>query len=436
VVKVGMIVYDLLSYDKNFTWDTCKRIPWHRTVSRQAVLDSEPSVHARGLTGASIFYDCASIFPERLTLAFIKSAVARGAKASNYARVEGFLRDAGNNVTGVRVRDLLTDKTHAVSGSITVNCGGPWADIVLGLAKSQDSAGALRRSEGIHIITAKRMLSGKYVVGSMTSEGRHFFLIPWRGHTLIGTTDKPFVGTPDEYRVTKANILELIDEVNSSFGDGTLSYSDVKHTFGGLRPLVEGQTKETYTSSRRYEIYDNAKNGLNGLITVEGGKYTTSRNLAEKCLEIVMAKMGKPPEKSITTRHYLTGCEIEDLNLFLSDVQNKNNDFGKATLDYLGRNYGTEYAHILDLAREDKTLRETLNDDGEILAEAVYAVRQEMARTLSDIVLRRTGIGTLGNPGEDVLRKVAATAAKELQWNTDKIEREILDTMNILTLPR
>ncbi len=165
VVKVGMLMYDVLSYDKNFTWDKSKKIPMHKTISRQEVLKREPNVRATGLTGASIFYDCTSIFPERLTLAFIKSAVAYGAKVSNYTRVDGFLFNDRHEVTGVQVKDLLSGTTHTLSGTITINCGGPWADIVLGLAKSNSDSCVLRRSEGIHIITGKKLLSGKYVVG-------------------------------------------------------------------------------------------------------------------------------------------------------------------------------------------------------------------------------------------------------------------------------
>jgi glycerol-3-phosphate dehydrogenase len=437
VVKVGMIMYDCLSYDKNFTWDPCKKIPLHRTISKEQVLKSESHVRAKGLTGASIFYDCNSIFPERLTLAFIKSAVKYGAKVSNYAKVEGFIMDSQkSHITGVKVKDLLNNTMHDVSGTVTINCGGPWADIVLGLAKKDGEAGsALRRSEGIHIITKKKLLSGNYTVGSMTPEGRHFFLIPWRNHALIGTTDKPYNGDPDNYHVTKESIMELINDVNSSFGDGKLSYADVKHTFGGLRPLVEKETKETYSSSRKYEIFDNKAEGLDGLITVEGGKYTTSRKLAETCVKIVAGKLGRDLGKSITKKHYLAGSEIKDLCSFLSEAEIKNSDFGKPTMDYLGRNYGTEYADVIKLARADKALSETVNEDGEILAQVIYAVRDEMARTLSDIVMRRTGIGTLGNPGEDVLRKVAQLAAKELQWNADRVEKEVSDTVNLLKIP-
>ena len=436
IVKIGMLMYDALSYDKNFTWDRSKKIPMHKTISRQDVLQSEPHVRAKGLTGASVFYDCNSIFPERLTLAFIKSAVAYGAKVANYSQVQGFLMNARNHVTGVKVKDLLNNTVHTVSGAVTINCGGPWADIVLGLVKSNGSGvGTLRRSEGIHIITKKRLLSGKYTVGSITPGGRHFFLIPWRNHTLIGTTDKPFTGNPDEYRVTKTSIMELIDDVNSSFGDGQLNYADVQHTYGGLRPLVEKETGETYTSSRKYEIYDNKDDGLDGLITVEGGKYTTSRNLAENCLKTVAAKLGRPLGNSITDKHHLSGCAIPDMNTFMLTIKRDNKDFAGHTLDYLGRNYGTEHAAILKLAREDNALAETLNADGEILAQVTYAIRNEMARTLSDIIMRRSGIGTLGNPGEDVLQKVATIAARELNWDASKLKQEITAVNNLLKLP-
>ena len=435
-VKIGMLMYDALSYDKNRTWDKSKRIPSHCTISREAVLQCEPNVRSLGLTGGSIYYDCLSIFPERLTLAFIKSAVACGAKVANYTKVEGFNVDDQKKVTGVTVKDLLSGKNFTIGATVTVNCGGPWADIILGMADSKVNAcGTLRRSEGIHIITGKKLISGHYVVGSTTSTGRHFFLIPWRGHTLIGTTDKPYTGNPDDYRVTKQSIMELIADINASFGDGTLNFSDVKHTYGGLRPLLEEQTEETYTCSRKYEIYDNAEDGLDGLLTVEGGKYTTSRNLAETCVSLIEKKMGRKSGKSTTKQHYLCGCEIKDMNAFLLETTKLNKIFSASTLGYLARNYGTEYKDVLKPAIEDKTLAETFNDDGEIMAQVVYAVRYEMARTLSDIVMRRTGIGTLGNPGEAVLRKVAAKAAAMLGWSGERMEKEIGQTNDLLKIP-
>lgn len=435
IVKVGMLIYDLLSYDKNLTWDRSKRLSTHRTISKGKALLLEPGVPPEGLTGASVYYDCESIFPERLTLAFIKSAVAYGARVSNYCKVEGFLFDGTHAIEGVKVRDLLSDKTSSVKGSVTINCAGPWADLVLGMAGSGSTAASLRRSEGIHIITSKKLISGKHTVGAVTHSGR-FFLSPWRGHILIGTTDKPYSGDPDRYRVTRAGIMELIGHVNDVFGEGSLQYADVKHAYGGLRPLVEDQTEETYSSSRKYEIYDNRKDGIDGLVTVEGGKFTTSRNLAEQCVNCVERKLGRKVTRSITKNRYLHGCAIKDIEAFLERVKNDNRDFGAPTLDYLARHYDTEYGEVLKIAGENAELSRSVNADGEILAQVAYAIRHEMARTLSDVLMRRTGMGTLGHPGDDVIEEAALVAAGELNWDRKRMDSEIASVSETLALPK
>ncbi|MFY9169296.1 MAG: glycerol-3-phosphate dehydrogenase/oxidase [Desulfomonilia bacterium] len=433
-VKAGLTLYDILSYDRGSTWDESKKIPLHKTVSTRKALEMQPCLKEQGLSGASVFYDCMSIFPERLTLAFIKSAAAFGADAANYVKVDGFITDRSGRVVGVTATDLLTGTRHEVRGNITINCGGPWADIILGLAKKGGANETLRRSEGIHIITGKKINEGS-VVASMTPKGRHFFLIPWRSHTLIGTTDKEYVGSPDDYRVTKESIMRLIDEVNSTFGEGFVRFDEVLYTYGGLRPLVEEQTEGTYESSRKYEIYDNASDGLQGLITVEGGKYTTSRNLAQKVMDLVREKTEMPMGQTITDRRYLFGCEIRDINTFLDSIKRKHSGFNDSTLDYLGRHYGTEYHKVLKIAEEDREYAEVVSTDGEILAEVLFAVRNEMARRLSDIVLRRTGIATLGNPGEEIIRKVAVIAARELGWSDEKTEDEYRHVMDLLKVP-
>jgi len=434
VIKMGMIIYDILSFDKCFTWDRSKRIPLHTTYSKEKVLKLEPNIKKEGLTGASVYYDCISIFPERLTLAFIKSAATHGARVANYAEVEGFIFSDEKRITGVIVRDKITNKRLKIFGEMTVNCGGPWADIILGLAKKEVPGEHLRRSEGIHIITRK--LVNDHIVGSITPDGRHIFIVPWRGHSLIGTTDKEYIGRPDDYRVTDESIQELLDEVNATFGDGRLSFKDIQYVYGGLRPLVEDQTKDVYQSSRKYEIYDNAADGIEGLITTEGGKYTTSRNLAENVLTMIARKLNRKLGRTISDKFYLSGSEIADMEEFLRNIKKENTDFPSNTVEYLARNYGLEFAGVLAIARTNKALARPINDDGEILAQVVYAVRREMAETLNDILFRRTGIGTLGHPGEPVLRQVAEIAAKELRWSPGRIKEELTKARTALAVPR
>ncbi len=432
-IGIGLQIYDALSYDRNRTWDKSKKIPPHRKITPDEALVLEPGIFAQGMKGASVFYDCANIFPERLTMAFIKSAVFHGARVANYAEVSGFIANGDGRVKGVEVQDLLNGTTSELTGTMVVNCAGPWADLLLGLARPENATGTLTRSEGIHIVTRKRV--NNHVVSYMTREGRHFFMIPWRNHTLIGTTDQPFSGKPDEYNVSRRSIQGLIEEVNMTLGTEVVAYDDVLYTYGGLRPLVEDAAADTYGASRRYEIYDNAADGLEGLVTVEGGKFTTSRSLAQSAIDLVEKKLKRRRSASPTAKRYLWGSQIPDMKTFMLDVNRKNRDFDSTTLEYLGRNYGTEYQPVLDLARQDSTLRETLNSDGEIMAQVVYAVRHEMARKLSDIVLRRTGIATLGNPGIGVLEEVAVAAGRELGWDGGRIEQELMETVETLRVP-
>lgn len=432
-VGIGLRIYDALAYDRNRTWDRGKKIPPHRKLSAAEALVLEPGIFAQGMKGASVFYDCSNIFPERLTLAFLKSAVHHGARAANYAEVEGFVIGENGKVEGVKVKDLLNGASVDLKARLVVNCAGPWADLLLGLARQEAFPGALKRSEGIHIVTKKIVSS--HVVSYMTREGRHFFFVPWRGHNLIGTTDQPFSGNPDDYRVTGQSIQGLIEEVNTTLGSDVVSCKDVLYTYGGLRPLVEDESADTYGASRRYEIHDNAVDGLEGLITVEGGKFTTSRNLAEKAVDLAEKKLKKRHAASPTSKRYLWGSQIPDFQGFMLDIKHKNRDFGVNTLEYLGRNYGTEFEPVLDMARQDKSLAESLNADGELLAQAAYAVKNEMARTLNDVVLRRTGIATLGNPGDEVLEKVARTAGGLLGWDDGRISRELDITRQALKVP-
>ena len=167
--------------------------------------------------------------------------------------------------------------------------------------------------------------------------------------------------------MTRARIEDFIAEVNGSFADPNLiKYSDILYAYGGLRPLVEDETKDVYKTSRRYEIYDNAKDGLEGLITVEGGKYTTSRNLAENVLRTVIKKSGARYKKSITAKTHLSGCEITDIDTFVAAAKTANSDFNEPAVDYLARIYGTEFNNVVEIARSDKKFAVPLNADGEM----------------------------------------------------------------------
>ena len=423
-IRIGMFLYDLLSFDKGWTWDDGKKLPCHHSLASSRVMALEPTIRKEVVRDSVVYHDCLSIAPERLTLAFIRSAIRCGAAVSNYTRAEGFLFSGGKKISGVRVMDLAGDRPVDLRGRLVVNCCGPWADILIRQLGKEKSDKRVRRSEGIHVITGKRV--NDHIVSHISPGKNHVFLVPWRNHTLIGTTDREYTGDPDDFKVSAEAISGLIRDANRLLSDAhAIRREDVLFAYGGLRPLVEDRTTDVYHSSRRYEIYDHATEGLEGLITVEGGKYTTSRNLAEHVMKIVEKKLMHPLRKCKTASLYLAGSEIRDMEGFIRRIILENGDFDVKTVEFLGRNYGTQYGRILDMARKDRELAKPLNDDGEIPAQALFAVRNEMALTLGDILFRRTGMGTLGHPGDEVLHRIADTVASYLKWDGRKKAGEI-----------
>jgi glycerol-3-phosphate dehydrogenase len=428
----GMYLYDFLSYDKKDTWDKSKRLQNHRLISHSKTIRLEPNLKMENLRNSFYFFDYQSIFPERLTLAFIKSAAEYGARVSNYSPVEAFKYDSENRITGVEVKDLFSGETKNVYADLIVNCGGTWADKILGMAtKKEFQVHKIKRSEGIHIITDK--IAGNHVVSLQREDGGHMMIMPWRDHSLIGTTDKEYDGDPDEYCVSRESINDVIQAVNDNFGK-KISFKDIKHAYGGLRPLVDDQTKGSYQTSRKYEVYDDAVDGIEGMITVEGGKFTTSRSLAREVLNMVAMKLNKTLSDPVSDNLYLSGCEIRDMKQFMIRQHLNYTDFSKQTIEYVSRNYGTDSDVIFQIARDDPRYAEVVSHDGEILAEIVYAIKYESAKTLKDIMLRRTGTGTLGNPGKDIIDKITAVAVEMLNWDSKRIEEETDSLMKVYQL--
>jgi len=431
-LMAGMYLYDMLSFDKARTWDKSKALPNHKIIPHKKTLEMEPNLIQDKLRYSTIFYDYQSIFPERLTLSFIKSAVEYGAQVSNYTKVVDFLYKNDDELKGVIAQDVISGESLEFEGELVINCAGTWADIVLNqAAQKKKIEHKIKRSEGIHIITPP--IADKHVISLVKKDGGHMMIMPWRGHSLIGTTDKEFKGSPDDYRVSKESIDEIITAVNENYAK-KISYSDIKFAYGGLRPLIDNSSENSYKTSRKYEVYDNENDGIKGLITVEGGKYTTSRNLAQHVMKMVHRKMNRKEKPSVTYNVYLAGSEIRNMHEFMKKQHLHYKDFDKYTVEYVSRNYGTFSRQVFELARQDKSLQEKVSPDGEILAEVVYAIDYEMAKSMEDILFRRTGIGSLGKPSNEILEKVMKIASKKLNWDEKRQQMEwdrMLDKYNL-----
>ena len=408
-------------------------------LDRAALEREAPAVAARaGVTGAFVLNECHLRSSERMTLAFVRSAARRGAVVANYVEAEDLLRE-GSRVAGVTVRDVEEDAQFAIRARVTVNAAGPW------LARLNDRCvvGPLRRrvtglARGTHILT-RELLPGGWAVALPTDRGsgaaldrggRHVFIIPWRGRSLIGTSNRPFAGDPGRVAPTPEDIEDLVDDVRAALPSVALESSDVCHAFAGLYPIAARRIDPlAYQATSDYQVIDHGRHGgADGFISALGARYTTARRVAELAVDATCARLGCPDTPCCTAATPLAGGEVTDQQMLLRDLAAGYGDRLEATvLDVLAQHYGTEAFRLLDAATGPEAFRRLVPDRETIEAEVEYAVEHEMARQLADVIFRRTGLGTLGHPGDACLARCAAIMAPRLGWSehekTEQLER-------------
>lgn len=278
-MRLALTAYDTLSFDRNRGVDDDARIPASRHLSRAALLARAPVLERPGVTGGLVYHDTVSEGPERLALACLDDAVAHGAVCANYVRAV-----ARPTADQLEFDDTLTHARLRVSGTTTVIAAGPWTDRVA-TSLGATTVPRLTRSKGIHLIT--RRLGDEALL--VPIEGRHFFVIPWHDRTLIGTTDTPYRGDPDDLAVTEDEIRDFLRTINAGLPHAKLTRADVTWAYAGLRPLASSGGN-TYKASRRSDIALIAPS----MWSVIGGKWTTSRAVAEQCVDRVARHHGRP----------------------------------------------------------------------------------------------------------------------------------------------
>jgi glycerol-3-phosphate dehydrogenase len=238
--------------------------------------------------------------------------------------------------------------------------------------------------------------------------------------------------------VTEADITDFLDEINKTVPAARLTRADVQFQYGGLRPIVEKETSvevEVYDASRKYELYDHEDEGVNGFVTAIGGKYTTSRNMARQLVEMIFAKLGREVVPCQTHTTPLYGGEIGRYASFVERAKlRRPAKLPDEVIENLCRNYGSRYLDVIASAEKKKHLERVCDQFPDIKAEILYAIHSEMAMCLTDVIFRRTGLCTLGNPGDDVIERVADMMAKELKWKKARRNAEIEKALDLFTV--
>lgn len=417
--SVGLSLFDALARERTRFDDPDQRLSRHEWWSAATTRQRLPLLRATGLSGAVCYMDCQAYSPERICMDVLDDATRHGAIVVNYVSVERIVQ-RGGRVTGLKALDRLTNERMTVTSRSVVNAAGPWAAGLMDSAQAQHPP--LARSKGAHIVVPSLVEPWAITV---LEANRHAFILPWRGHSIIGTTDTAFAGDPDDVWPDAADIDALLDITNASHPTVHLTPGDVRAAYAGLRPLVGEPLGGTYRMSRRAEIVDHASTGLVGLVSALGGKWTTARHVAEQCVDVVARHLGVVAPCQTAVRRLPAG-DFERLATFRdAAIASHRGTFTPETIRHLVRLYGTRVADLAALVRDDPSLGRPLADGCATLAvEVVSAVRHEHALHLTDVLLRRTELGTLGPPPREAISRTADLMAREAGWSAARLAEE------------
>jgi glycerol-3-phosphate dehydrogenase len=375
----------------------------HKRISKEQALEHMPTMPAELLAGAYLYYD-AQADDARLTLTIARTAAEHGAVVVNRAGVTGLRKDASGRVRGATI--VADGDEIEVQARVVVNAAGVWADDVRALDEGTHPD-SIRPAKGIHItVPWGKVRNDIAAIVPVPKDRRSIFVVPWGDFTYIGTTDTDYDGPVDEPQCTPDDITYLVDAMNLVLREPITS-DDIVGTWAGLRPLVKGGSVGEKTSdlSRRHAVRGSA----GGVISITGGKLTTYRRMAADTVDAVTAELGRGGA-STTKRLRLLGA------------------VGSAPADeHLARRYGSLAADVLALIEADASLGALLVPGLPYRkAEAVYAVRHEMATTLDDVLSRRTRARLLARDATAaVADDVARLLAPELGWDDAEIARQV-----------
>jgi glycerol-3-phosphate dehydrogenase len=437
VLGAGFLLYDFIVFDRNRgIRDRNRRIPWGRMITRDQCLELFPGLAKERLTGAGIFYEAQFYNPPRLALAFLKSAVKAGAHIGNYLEVSDFLKK-GNHIYGVKVKDVLTGEEFEILGKIVLNASGPWANNVVGNGTGRRLKPKPNFSRDAGFVVRRR-LTGNYGLACrintndpdavFSRKGRHIFMVPWRGYTLIGVWHVVHNMGPDQLTVTENELEGFLEELNGAYPTLDLELKDISMVYAGLTLFGDNDVdaKNLRFGHRSLLIDHGKEHQIEGLVTLIGVRATTARGMAEKAITLVGKKLGKKLPNSETERTAIYGGEISSFEEFLHQaISNNTPKLSTDVIRSLVCNYGSEYEKVLRLVDENSALAETVPDTHVLKAEVIHAVRQEMAQKLGDVVFRRTELGTGEHPGEKALQICANLMANELSWSESRVTIEL-----------
>jgi glycerol-3-phosphate dehydrogenase len=410
-LSIGVRMYDVMASGRS--------MPSHQHLSRREALEMEPELeNLKGLRGAILYYDCQAPFTERLGIENVLCAEKHGASIINHAQLTGFLRDGGD-VRGVEVLDCLSGEACKVKARLVVNAAGHWVDCVRDLLHG-GPASIVRRTKGVHLLTPK--LSQKALVLFSPVDGRLFFVMPWLDSTLIGTTDTDYSGDLDAVCAEEKDVAYLLQGTRQVFPK--LRSEDILYATAGLRSLAYSGGEKPSDITREHKVLDHKqRDGIEGLVSVLGGKITAYRAVAKDVVDLVCRKLGMEA-KCTTAEVPLPGAPAVPQKKVAEMA--KESGLPVETVRHLADLYGSRFSQVLKLVQGNKRGGRPICDHcPDILAQVEHSVKEESALTVSDFLLRRSAAGLGSCQGLDAVDTVAQEMARLLGWGKAEQQRQV-----------
>lgn len=404
-MRVGMWLYDALSYDKS--------LEGHAMLTAAAAHAAEPRLVREGLQGAAAYSDAQAPLPERLCMENIVDATAAGAAACNHARVVGAVVEHGR-IRGIRVHDLIAQREVEVSGRVVVNASGPWFDRLAGVLQ-ENARPRVRTTRGIHIACPNAPRHGLALPSAV--DGRLTFVIPWLGYTWVGTTDIDYRADPADVTSTPEEVAYLRRSVEPYVG----GLGEVLFTNAGVRALVR---REGHASAvtRSHQVI--AEQDPVGLVSIIGGKLTGYRGIAEEATHRVCRLLERNVRGTTATEPLPGARPLEG---------SEPHALGPEQRTHLQALYGTRRAEVLHLAAQRAELAQPLVEgEPDVVAQVVHAVRREACERVADFVFRRSRLAFTPHRGRAALPGIAGIMAEELGWSDQRTADELAHCRKLL----
>ncbi len=410
-IRLGLWLYDRLAGRHS--------LEHHRMLSAHELRRRVPGVNAQDLVGGACYYDAQIRYPERLVVEQIADAVQQGATLKTRARAEQVLVERGE-VRGVRFRRADGRGSVAASTRTVINAAGPWLDDLLQGIVEQPLLGG---TKGSHIIVPAfpgAPSSGFY--SEAVSDGRPFFILPWNDLFLIGTTDIRYQGDPADVRISSAEVSYLLNETAHVFPDARLSPADIAYCYAGVRPLPDRPVGDEGAITRRH-IIKHHNPAARGLFSVIGGKLTTHRNLAEQAVDKVQRLLGGGRPCVTRSRPLPGAANDQTREEFLGAAGAQ---LSAVQAEHLWAVYGQRAASVLTTMAGDGELARVICPFSQASAgELVYALDQEWAVDLIDLLQRRTMAGLSRDFGLRAAVNACQSLTRAGVWNAQRAAAEL-----------